>query len=282
MTTAKRLLPATGLAFAVLLLSAPRASAAECDLYAAASSCLFNGGIYNVVAPHPTGTGVVQSFLRVQQKGTEQGFNTDARPMTCDGVTCDDKTDPNFTRNLLTSDVPVVTINGHTYRQFFLDINEPASQGNTQNLLTLDQVEVYVSNNASLTTHSSSSGGSLTGATKVYDMDSGNTDNFVNLDYVLVGGGSGTGDMVLYVPDDGLFSGNQYVYLFSQFGCTTCSGGGNGQNAWTKYQSQAGFEEWWVKGSVNTQTTVPEPGTLMLFGTAIAAAYARRRKKSSC
>jgi hypothetical protein len=278
MTTAKRLLPAIGLAVAVVLLAAPRASAAECDLYAAASTCLFNGGLYNVVAPHPTGTGVVQSFLRVQQKGTEQGFNTDARPMTCDGVTCDDKTDPNFTRNLLTSDVPVVTINGHTYRQFFLDINEPASQGNTQNYLTLDQVEVYVSNNASLTTHSSSSGGSLTGATKVYDMDSGNTDNFVNLDYVLVGGGSGTGDMVLYVPDDGLFNGNQYVYLFSQFGCTTCSGG-NGGNAWTKYQSQAGFEEWWVKGSVNTQTTVPEPGTLMLFGTAIAAAYARRRKK---
>jgi hypothetical protein len=278
MMSAKRLLPAVGLAFAVVLLSAPRASAAECDLYAAASSCLFNGGIYNVVAPHPTGTGVVQSFLRVQQKGTEQGFNTDARPMLCDGVTCDDKTDPNFTRNLLTSDVPVVTINGHTYRQFFLDINEPASQGNTQNYLSLDQVEVYVSNNASLTTHASGSGGSLTGATKVYDMDSGNTDNFVNLDYVLVGGGSGYGDMVLYVPDDGLFAGNQYVYLFSQFGCTTCSGG-SGNNAWTKYASQAGFEEWWVKGSVNTQTTVPEPGTLALFGTAIAAAYTRRRKR---
>jgi hypothetical protein len=278
MMTAKRLLPALGLAFAVMLIAAPRASASECDLYAAASSCLFNGGIYNVVAPHPTGTGVVQSFLRVQQKGTEQGFNTDARPMACDGVTCDDKTDPNFTRNLLTSSVPVVTINGHTYRQFFLDINEPASQGNTQNYLTLDQVEVYVSNNASLTTHSSASGGSLTGATKVYDMDSGNTDNFVNLDYVLVGGGSGYGDMVLYVPDDGLFNGNNYVYLFSQFGCTTCSGGG-GNNAWTKYQSQAGFEEWWVKGSNSTQTAVPEPGTLALLGSGAIAAFARRRKK---
>src|SRR5947207_15075112 len=124
----RRVLIGTGLALVALLSTAPRAVASECDLYAASDSCLFNGGLYNVVAPHPTGTGVVQSFLRVQQKGTEQGFNTDARPMLCDGITCDDKTDPNFTRNLLTSDVPVVTINGHTYRQFFLDINEPASQ----------------------------------------------------------------------------------------------------------------------------------------------------------
>jgi hypothetical protein len=275
--TARRILPAFGLALVAVLATAPKASASECDLYASSSTCLFNGGIYNVVGPHPTGTGVIQSFLRVQQKGTEQGFNTDARPMMCDGAVCDDKTDPNFTRDLLTSSVPVVTINGHTYREFFLDINEPGSVGNTQNYLTLDQLEIYVSNTGDLSQHSSASDGSLTGATKVYDMDSGATDNFVNLDYVLIGGGSGYGDMVVYIPDDGLFAGNQFVYLFSQFGCTTCSGG-HGSNAWTKYQSQAGFEEWWVKGSTTTNTSVPEPGTMALLGTGIATVIARRRR----
>src|SRR5215510_10853930 len=95
----RRFLVGAGFGLCVLLASVPRAAASECDLYTSSSSCLFNGAIYDVVAPHPTGTGVVQSFLRVQQNGTEQGFNTDARPMLCDGVTCDDKTDPNFTRN---------------------------------------------------------------------------------------------------------------------------------------------------------------------------------------
>jgi len=264
-------------AIAVVLVVAAHvssAAASECDLYTAASSCVFNSGIYDVVGPHPTGTGVIDSFLRIQQNGTEQGFNTKARPMTCDGAVCDDKTDLH-THNLLTSEVPVVTINGSQYREFFLDINEPASTGNSANYLTLDQVEIYVSNTASLTTHSSAGAGTLTGATQVYDMDTGTGNNFVNLDYVLVGGGSGYGDMVLYVPNSPLFATNTYTYLYSQFGCTVCSGG-HGSSAWTMYQSQAGFEEWWVPTSTSG-SSVPEPTTVVLVGTGIVAAWRRRR-----
>jgi hypothetical protein len=276
---ARRITVALGLAAGVLFFTAD-ASASGCDLYTSSSSCVYNGGIYNVVGPHPTGTGVIDSFLRVQQKGAEEGFNTGARPMLCDGRECDDKTDPNYTRNLLTSSVPVVNINGTNYREFFLDINEPSAT--PKGYITLDQVEIYVSNTPSLTTHTSGAPGygSIAGATKVYDMETGAGDNWVNLDYLLVGGGSGWGDMVLYVPDVG-FAGNQYVYLYSAFGCggtfTASLDCGNGQTK--KYQSQAGFEEWWVPGSTTTTQSpaVPEPASLLLCGSGLLLVAKRYR-----
>ncbi|MGH9410576.1 MAG: PEP-CTERM sorting domain-containing protein [Vicinamibacterales bacterium] len=269
----KSTLVTTGLVLAGLAAGSGSAWAGGCNLYTTTSTCAFNGAGFLVDATQPTGTGVIDSFVRIQQKGTEQGYNTSGRP-----VQFDEKTDPNFTRNLEIADVPVVTdptpsLTGN-YLEFFLDINEPASASGS--LLTLDQLKIFVSNTPSITDgYSSAGGGTLEGATKVYDMDTGSTDNWVNLDYNLVGGGSGSGDMVLYVPDVG-FSGNQYIYLYSQFGCVPGKKGKCGSGTNTKYQSGAGFEEWWTLSPDAPPPPVPEPGTLLLLGSGLVA-VARRR-----
>src|SRR5437899_1740853 len=106
-------------AFVVAIISGGRASAETIDLTSVGSSGTINGGLFQQTSTQPTGTGVIDSFVRIQNNGTEQGYNTSARP-----VQFDEKTDPNYTRPLLLSSVPVVNINGVNYRQFLLDINQ--------------------------------------------------------------------------------------------------------------------------------------------------------------
>jgi hypothetical protein len=299
----KSVLGAVTLAAGFLLLGASPASAGECNLYTADADCLYtldgSTAMFQVVDPQPTGTGYIDSFLRVQMKGYEEGYNTDARPALCDSVECDIKTDPNFTRTLELADVPTVTIDGVDYRQFFLDINEP--DANPQNYITLDQIEIYLSDTADLSSYSPTAGFG-DAAIKIWDLDTlmppdGSPltppgDNWINLDYSLVGGGSGSGDMVMYIPDS-YFGDQTYVYLYSQFGCVhkykndkgTCGTYGDGTKYSAPYASQAGFEEWWVYNYSNQGpgggglSAVPEPATFGLLATGLAYVARRRTRK---
>jgi len=245
------------------------ASASICDLTSDGASCgpaLFNGAIFGEISPQPTGTGFIDSFLRTQANDHEEGYNTNAPTPYQSGM--DMKSGP-WTHAIQLQDIPVKTINGVDYRQFFLDINENNSASG--HLLSLDELRFYVSSSATLDNYNASNH-KLNNNVAVWDLDSG-SDNWIKLDYSL-NHGSGSGDMVAYIPN-AVFSGAQptsYIYLFNRFGDQDTSDG----------DSDAGFEEWWLGPTSSRQTTaVPEPGSLVLLGSGlIAVARAYRKKKA--
>jgi hypothetical protein len=256
------------IAAAMLPLSVAAASAGVCDLTVAGSTCSsvnFGGAIYTNALP--PGTFYIDPFLQIKSSSaTERGYNTGA-DYTAGGPRDYQYQQAGETSNLLLSDVPVVTIGGVQYREFLLAINEPGWNP----LLSLDQLQVFLSPNANLMNYDTSTG-KLANLTAVYDLDAGGTDNYVNLNYSVTAS-RGPVTALVYIPNS-LFTqptSPQYVYLYSQFGAVAGASAGGG------------LEEWWVKtGSSGVRVTIantPEPGSLVLLGSGVALVAARLRKR---
>lgn len=212
------------------------ASAKTVDLTLANSHGEANGAHFFWTAAHPTGSGVIQSFLRIgSNEGEIEGYNTDAKSYQFD------EKGGGFTHSLLISDIPQV--NG--YFQFLLDINQRSSVPDS--LLSMHELVFFRGSKNDVNEFDSASQtfADDPGAVKAWDLDAGPDGNsVVEMDYGL-NPGSGWGDVIVYVPVS-LFTGTgEYLYLYSAFGVPN--------------PNNAGYEEWAVMGDGGDPQGGPVP-----------------------
>jgi hypothetical protein len=241
--------------FMALLVVSPSARAATIIDLTAGGSGSSNGAFYEWTDFSATGSGVIDAFLRVQNRGNEQGYNHSL------GHNVPWDTKPGIhTHDIQYEDLVLATIGGEDYYKFLLDINE--SNGHDNEYLQLTSVQIFTRSGAITSTDETLD--HL--GTKRFDSDLGpDGDTTVDLNYAL-NPGSGGGDMFLYVPVS-LFAGtlpSDYVYFYSAFN-----------------NSDAGFEEWAMlqNGGPVNHAPVPEPGTMTLLATGLMFAARKWRQQ---
>jgi len=192
----------------------------------AVTEATINGAIWETLpSADPTGSGVFNSFLRVQANPTERGYNTDGRPLQFD------EKGGKFTYSYHLNDVPQIVIGGVIYREFQLDVNEATSTP----YISLDQFQVWTTGNPNLLGYTEGTpSGSFAASTAelVYDLD-GDGNTYIIMDYRW-NTGSGKRDYRVLVPESAFDSKMlEYVVIFTRHGDNNAS--------------DSGFEEWGVE-----------------------------------
>ena len=210
-----------------------------------------NDALFFATDQQPAGTGFIDSFLRVQGKNFEQGYNTDG------AFPFDDKNPHNFQHSVQLSSLAQFDVNGTQYFKFMLDSNQ---SGRSDHQFTLTQLQFYTSNDPAHTTTAFGPDGTLPLGHLAYNMNiGGGTENSV----ITTATGSGKFDAVVFVPVRFFNPTDRFVYLYF-------AGKGNG-----------GFEEWTAASSA---APIPEFDTLFpilgLLAAIIATRALQRRNRS--
>ncbi|RVC56014.1 hypothetical protein EN779_25685, partial [Mesorhizobium sp. M4B.F.Ca.ET.088.02.2.1] len=189
------------------------------------------------------GTGLLDPFVRIQNNGTEQGYNTDASVKVLDDTA---KGSTQYVHALNIADIPIQYVNGVGYYRFDLDINESNSD-NVQNL-SLDTLQIWQATAGNLSNYDPGAApdqgtGAFPTATKIYDLDQGG-DKFVGLNGDLQPGSGNTTDMSFLVPVANFDPSKPFIYLYSGFGYQAGTYQGSTETTPSTWTAESGFEEW--------------------------------------
>jgi hypothetical protein len=254
------------------------------ELLSAGGTVTIGGATYTQVPPQSTGSGVIDSFVRISTNQDQvQGYNTTINN------TFDNGSDNTHNYEITVGEVGFIGTTPGVMR-FLLDINQTGDNPR----ISLNDLQIFISGtkNQGVETFIGSLV-NLSDSTLVYQLD-GSGDHQINLDFSL-NSGSGSGDMFLDIPFamfDAAFTARfgagytaaqangAYIYLYSDFGVPG-------------YPNNDGFEEWaHFNGNPVGETPcdptkencgpqiIPEPGALPLVGLAlISLGIASRRRR---
>jgi hypothetical protein len=183
------------------------------DLGSSGSGSLADA-LFSTTDIQPTGTGVFDPFLTIQNTPTEQGYNSS-------DLNFDTKRVPQWNHEIQFSQLQTTTINGAEYFGFVIDVNEP---NGPKSLISLDSLKIWTSATLQNSTSTDAEGnfsGSL--GNLVFDLGAGNSVTYEDSRH-----GSGSGDINVFIPvaDFAGVSANDYIYMYQRWGSSDMSDGG--------------------------------------------------------